>query len=100
MRLHGLTLVELLVVIAIIAVLLCLLLAAVQSARESTRRVSCSNKLRQIAVGCHNFHEVQRSFPPGLSQNPSSTGPHGNPVFAYLLSHLEQNNLAQRWDFI
>jgi len=62
---QAFTLVELLVVIAIIGILIALLLPAVQAAREAARRSSCTNNLKNGALGCLNYESTYKRFPPG-----------------------------------
>jgi prepilin-type N-terminal cleavage/methylation domain-containing protein len=61
----GFTLVELIAVVAIIGVLMSLLLAAVQATRESARKASCSNNLREQLFALQEFHAAHNRFPAG-----------------------------------
>ncbi|MCA9035360.1 MAG: DUF1559 domain-containing protein [Planctomycetaceae bacterium] len=108
----GFTLIELLVVIAIIAILIALLLPAVQQAREAARRTQCKNNLKQIALACHNFHDVYNRMPPASvmdfddkvdnawddgGQYPGlgwDVAP-GQGVLFHLLPYIEQKNLYE-----
>jgi prepilin-type N-terminal cleavage/methylation domain-containing protein len=107
LRVRGFTLVELLVVIAIIGILVALLLPAVQAARESARRSSCGNNLRQIGVAALNFESAKGQMPPGYlagfnfnkpwneDNPPTFDGPHQlTGLFTFLLPFLEASEIA------
>lgn len=92
---QGFTLIELLVVIAIIAVLIGLLVPAVQKVREAANRMTCTNNLKQVALGTMNCtDQYNQKLPPGLglypSRNPATGNGQGGILF-HLLPFIEQD---------
>lgn len=111
----GFTLVELLVVIAIIGILIALLLPAVQAAREAARRSQCTNNLKQLSLGFHNYLDTRKVFPraaypvgnndgaPGCGCCSGSCCP-GNQrmatgTFIHILPFIEQTAVYSKWNF-
>ena len=88
--------------IAIIGMLVAMLLPAVQSARESGRRMTCLNNLRQWGLALNTYQEAHDGvFPVGNVEPPDYwEGPIGTNFAsgcwgfqARLLPHLEATNI-------
>ena len=88
-RCAGLTLVELLVVVAIVGVLVALLLPAVQSVRESARRVQCSNNVKQLGLAVQQHVTLQGKLPAASDTFCS--------FLTGMLPYVEQKTLADRY---
>ncbi|TWU46278.1 hypothetical protein Poly51_56740 [Rubripirellula tenax] len=84
---------ELLVVIAIIGVLVGMLLPAVQAARESARRMSCSNNFKQIGLALHNYESAFKTLPPAGTLDADFS------VQARILPYIEQSGLNDQLSF-
>jgi prepilin-type N-terminal cleavage/methylation domain-containing protein len=96
------TLVELLVVIAIIGILVSLLLPAVQFARETARRMQCSNNLKQMGIGLHLYHDAVRTFPPGKGKSYPGEAAYARwSAHALILPFIDQDPLynSLKFDF-
>ena len=79
-----------------------------QQAREAARRSQCKNKLKQIGLALHNYHDTHSAFPPGgishlaISKICSTDNVETNwgaPWTIHVLPFLEQTALYSQFDF-
>ena len=82
--------------VGIIALLAAMLFPAIQMVRESARRTTCTNSVRQLAIASLNFEANHGRLPLGVS-NPSSVNPYrGMTWIAQLLPYLDQSPMWER----
>ena len=101
---RGLSMIEVLVVLGVIGLLLALLLPAVQKSRETARKATCQNHLRQQVLAVHNF-EATYGTVPALYNGDFETLPrsvmyefHHHSWRTAILPQLELASLDQRID--
>lgn len=91
---RAFSLVELMVVISILGLLMSLLIPAVQYARETSRRASCSNNLRNQVLALQNFHDTNRVLPFGRN----NVGGLDTSWYLEILPFVERGELADAYD--
>lgn len=99
MNRQAFTLVETVISLAIVAILAGILLPAVNSVRESVRRINCQSNLRNLALANANFEAAHKRLPPGYLGS-SNTQVHdlsarwiGNIV--YVMPFIEQSSIYE-----
>ena len=77
--------------------LVALLVPAFSGARESARRMQCSNNLKQIVLALQNYHDVHKRFPAAFVADEN-----GKPMHSWrvaILPYMEQAWLFDQYDF-
>lgn len=87
----GFTLIEIGVVLTCISILVGLMLTAINSARESARRITCQNNVRQVALAVENYTSSWRALPIQSGKRPLRS----YSILVYLLPYMEQQSTAE-----
>ena len=75
----------------LIGLVIALVLPAVFSAKQSARRMQCSNQLKEITLALHAYHDVYKSLPPAYT-----TDADGKPLHSWrvlILPFIEEQRL-------
>ena len=90
----GFTLIELLSVVTIVGIMTGLLLPALQGSRESARRATCANHLKQIALALASHESARRALPMGVHGNPSF----GLSFWPFIMPYMEYSSAVEKLD--
>jgi prepilin-type N-terminal cleavage/methylation domain-containing protein/prepilin-type processing-associated H-X9-DG protein len=96
---RGFSLPEVLIVIGVLGMLFSLLMPAVQRTRGTAVRIDCSNRMRQIGIALHGFHDAQGSLPAGVRRPVLAVGRDLDPEpgaswLTRILPYIEQEPIA------
>ena len=75
---------------------------AIQHLRSVSRSVECKNRLKQIMLSLHSYHDTHNTFPPGYVEVmgvPGENSSNGWAWGAFLLPYLDQQPLFESIDF-
>lgn len=97
---RGFTVIELLVSIGVISLLIAILMSAVQSARETSRRMECMNRMRQIMQATTAFETNRQRFPEYSCGGEDRQGKRHLSIcpLVQILPFIDQANVFQRVD--
>lgn len=107
---------EVIVVLIVLALCLALVPPAVLYVRERARRMNCTNNLKQIGLGLHNYAQANKVLPPGTvcTSNPlqpsneydvwaeasqAGPGPQGTGFLLRIFPFIEGDNISRNWNF-
>ena len=97
-RRRGATTVEALVVTGMIALFCAVMVPAIQSSRQNARLNQCKDRLKQIGLALHNYHETFATFPPGFVMGGNAVY-HGWSGSLFIVPFIDSNPFYNRIQF-
>lgn len=91
----GFKLVELVVVLGVCVVLAGMMLPATRRVRGASERTDCANRLRQLTLSTHSFHDANKHFPTPVGM---TLGDHSNQALSglvQLLPYMERGSFFE-----
>lgn len=100
----GVTAIDVIVLIVILMVLAAVFFPWVANDhRPASRRSDCKNKLKQIGIAVHTYHEAFQTFPPGwVRVRGPKSGEEEQSAYGwsfYILPHMDQAPLYKKFSF-